>query len=212
MQEIRSLDVAGLVESSFQQVMNLPQQNVQYAMLVRRSVKEGRAVSKPLNTLVLLVAYPIPRAFWSGKPRTIGDLMPTQILRLRSGRGLNWGVGPPGQAAFEGGLPALVLYAFLATFGIRFLDEPLKRQPSNAFLISIMASAAPHVLGWPRGDMFIMSIEAIECFVFAIVVGIGGRMLFGTAPKPALGFANGSSHTYGQPKHHHPQGWQNFRR
>jgi len=178
-QHVRELNVVGLIETSAEQVMRLPQQNVQYSMLVKQSIDENKLAPRPLNTLLLLASYPIPRALWADKPRTIGNLMPNDVMGL-SRPGLNWGVGPPGHGAFEGGLPVLVLYAFLLALLIRFLDEPLKRNPSNPFLISILASAAPHLVGYARGDFGIMSLETLECFVFAIVVGIGGRILFGT--------------------------------
>jgi hypothetical protein len=210
-QQVRTLDVRGLIQTSFGQVLNLPQQNVQYSMLVRRSIEQHVTAPKPLNTLALIVTYPIPRAFWAGKPRTIGDLMPKVVLRLGR-RGLNWGVGPPGHGAFEGGIPALVLYAALVSFGIRFLDEPLKRQPSNPFLIAILASAAPHILGFARGDFFIMSIETIECFVFALFVGIGGRLLFGTERYPERNLASGAANAYGRFQPQSSNGWQNVRR
>jgi hypothetical protein len=177
---VKELNLGGLFESSTEQVMRLPQQNVQYSMLVKQSIDQKKLTTRPLNTLVLLASYPIPRALWRDKPRTIGNLMPNDVMGL-SRPGLNWGVGPPGHAAFEGGIMTLVLYAFLIASLIRFLDEPLKRDPSNPFLISILASAAPHLVGYARGDFGIMSLETIECFVFAVVIGIGGRILFGTA-------------------------------
>jgi hypothetical protein len=61
-----------------------------------------------------------------------------------------------------------------------FIDEPLKRDPKNPFLIASLAAASSHLLGWARGDIGVMSIEVLECFVFVFVLGLVCRILFGT--------------------------------
>jgi hypothetical protein len=72
------------------------------------------------------------------------------------------------------------LYAYLAVFGVRMIDDPMRRQPMNPFLLSILATASTHILAWPRGDLANMTIEVAQCFLFAIILGIVGRFFFGT--------------------------------
>jgi hypothetical protein len=47
-------------------------------------------------------------------------------------------------------------------------------------LIYIHAAALPHVASIPRGDMGIMVKEAIQCGIFAVLMGIACRLIFGT--------------------------------
>jgi hypothetical protein len=150
---------------------------VQFSLLAERFVGDGRMPPKPLNTLAFLIAIPIPHEWWDGKPETVGITMVRDVVGDIS---TNWGIGVAGHGAYEGGVPALILYAFLLAFGIRFLDDPILAQPTNPFLIANFAAAAPHVLAFARGDFGIMSFEIMKCFAFTILLGWGGRFLFGT--------------------------------
>jgi hypothetical protein len=154
------------------------QSNAHYGMLLKRMLDEKRVDPKPANTLAFLISYPIPRRVWPGKPFSVGVMYPT-IVGLPNKT--NFGVGISGHGAFEGGLPILVLYGFLVAFGVSFLDVPLANQPSNPFLLSIMAASLPHVVGFCRGDLTHMTIEVLIGFIVVVPLGIGGRMLFGTA-------------------------------
>jgi hypothetical protein len=71
-------------------------------------------------------------------------------------------------------------YAILLAFFARFIDEPLKLQPGNPFLVAIHAGALPHVVAIARGDMGIMVAEAGECIVFAVLLGFACRSIFGS--------------------------------
>jgi hypothetical protein len=148
-----------------------------YSLLAERFVDDGRMPPKPLNTLAFLIAIPIPHELWEGKPETVGITMVRDVVGDPS---TNWGIGIAGHGAYEGGLPALILYAFLVAFGIRFVDEPILAQPTNPFLIANFAAAAPHILSFARGDFGIMTFETLKCFAFMILLAWGGRFLFGT--------------------------------
>jgi hypothetical protein len=155
----------------------MAQSNVQYALFTKRIVDMGRLEAKPFNTLMFLVSYPIPRVLWPEKPSVIGLTITHDVVGARRA---NWGVNVIGHAAYEGGyLPALV-YGIMAAVALRFLDDPFLRQPTNPFMMSAFAAAAPHIVGWPRGDIGIMSTEVLECFVFVAAIGIGARLFFGT--------------------------------
>jgi hypothetical protein len=156
----------------------------QYALLTTHYANTGRIEKVPLNTLRFLIAYPIPRRIWASKPQTIGVTLPRDIEGLKT---TNWGVGIAGHAAYEGGIIAAILYAILVVVGIRFMDEPMLRQPGNPFLVSMHAAALPHVVAFARGDFAVMAMETIECFVFAVLLGFVCRMIFGTEREPTRG-------------------------
>lgn len=154
------------------------QENVHYALLADHFVRTGEMEQQPLNTFVFLLVYPIPRTIWPEKPRSLSYIIVRDIVKTRK---TEWGCGISGHATFEGGLWVAPLLAYLAVLGVRAIDDPLQRQPTNPFLIALFVTASTHVLGWPRGDVGVFGTEIAECFVFAIGLGVGGRLLFGTA-------------------------------
>lgn len=157
------------------------QQNGHYALLTERLVAQGALDPIPLNSIRFLLSYPIPRKVWPEKPDVIGLTIVRDTLHIP---GTNWGLGIAGQGAYEGGIAALILYGFLLAFSARVIDEPLRMQPTNPFLISIHAGALPHVVGIIRGDMAIMYAEAAECVLFAVLMGVACRLIFGTQKLP----------------------------
>jgi hypothetical protein len=158
------------------------QWSVHYSFLTKRYVDMGRLTPRPLNTLAFLATYPIPRRIWPDKPQTVGITVPHEMEGIVS---TNWGVGIPGHGAYEGGVIVVILYALLIAVGIRLMDDPLRDQPGSPFLIALHAAAYPHVIAIPRGDLGIMVIETVECFVFAILVSVACRMVFGTEQRIA---------------------------
>jgi hypothetical protein len=152
------------------------QGNGQFALLTQRYVSQHALTPIPLNTLRFLITYPIPRNIWAGKPETVGVSITRDVARVTT----NWGLGIAGQGVFEGGIPALMLYAVLLAFFVRILDEPLQLQPTNPFLIYMHASALPHVASIPRGDMGNMVKEAAQAVLFAYLLGLVCRFFFGT--------------------------------
>jgi hypothetical protein len=155
----------------------LGQHNGHYALLTQRYIATQQITAVPLNTLRFLVAFPIPHNVWPDKPEVIGLTITRDVANLPY---TNWGLGIAGQGAYEGGIAALMLYAVLLAFGVRILDEPMRLQPGNPFLIFMQTSALPHVLSIPRGDMGIMTINVIESVIFALLLGFACRVFFGT--------------------------------
>ncbi len=172
------------------------QNNVHYALLTKRYVDTHQLEPVPLNTLRFVLAYPIPRRVWENKPETLGITVAHDMAHQTS---TNWGLGPAGHAAYEGGILAMILYALLAAMGIRLMDDPLRQQPNNPFLISLHAAALPHVAGFARGDFGIMTNEIAECFVFAILLAWACRLLFGTEQSSARGKTIARSISYRYP-------------
>ncbi|MCC7476809.1 MAG: hypothetical protein IT425_15570 [Pirellulales bacterium] len=160
----------------------------QFALLTQRFVSDGVLTPIPLNSLRFIFTYPIPRNVWKGKPEVLG----VRVTRDAAGApGTNWGLGVAGQGAFEGGIPALILYAVLLAFGARIMDEPMRLQPGNPFLIYMHAAALPHVVAIPRGDMGGMVIQAAQCVLFAYLLGFVYRQVFGIQRSASVVAANG---------------------
>ena len=160
------------------QLQFMSQQAVHYALLTHYYIDTGELRPQYLNTVKFVLAYPIPRTLWPKKPLALGIVIVTDAVRYQGYT--NWGCGISGQAVYEGGLLVIALYGYLAAFGVRLFDVPLQRQPTNPFLVAMLAAASAHILAWPRGDLGIMTNESLECILFAWVLGAGGRFLFGT--------------------------------
>ena len=175
----RTLEISvGPMHSMKDQLHFMSQHAVHYALLTSHYVGTGELQPQLLNTVKFVIAYPIPRSIWPGKPLALGIVIVTNAVRYQGYT--NWGCGISGQAAYEGGLPVAALFGYFAAFGVRLFDEPMKTQPTNPFLVAMLAAASSHILAWPRGDLGIMTNESLECFLFAIMLGFSGRFLFGT--------------------------------
>jgi hypothetical protein len=165
------------------------QQNVHYSMLIDHLIETGQIEAKPFNTFKFLAGYPIPRQVWKNKPLPLGRFVGTDIVPMFArNQGVRWGCGIAGQSVYEGGLITVVMFAYLATFCVRLLDDPLRRQPTNPFLIAMLSAASFHVVAWPRGDLGIMSIEIIECYLFTFALALCGRFLFGADRTSAAAY------------------------
>jgi hypothetical protein len=178
-QQIRDLQTKGDVFSVFLRgrLAYFGQSSGQFGLLTQRYVGQGTLEPVPLNSLRFLASYPIPRKVWPDKPEVIGLTVVRDVAHIP---GTNWGLGIAGQGAYEGGIPALMLYAVLLAFFVRIIDEPLRMQPDNPFLIAMHAAALPHIIGIARGDMGIMFAEAAECVLFAVLLGVVTRAIFGS--------------------------------
>jgi hypothetical protein len=156
---------------------HLSQQVVHYGLLTDHYVQTGQLEPSPLNTFRFMIVYPIPRRIWPDKPQILATIITRDVVGFER---TNWGTGVAGQSAYEGGWIVAMMFGYMAAFGVRIFDDPLRRQPKNPFLIAMLAAAAPHLLAWPRGDLFTMTAESAECVFFAVALGISGRIFFGT--------------------------------
>src|SRR5690606_6617347 len=100
-----------------------------YSMLTDRLISNGELAPAPFNTFKFLASYPIPRQIWNNKPKPLGNTIARDVI----GRRTSFGVGVAGHAAYEGGVIVAALLAYLAVLGVKLIDEPLKRQPTNPF-------------------------------------------------------------------------------
>lgn len=149
-----------------------------YTLLTIHLVETRDIDVEPLNSLKFIATYPIPRALWPGKPNALGVRIVRDVLRIPIGT--NWGLGVVGHGWQEGGYPVIVFYGFLMVVLIRLMDDALRRQPDNRFLLGVLCAGAPHMLAWTRGDISTMTIEVLEALAFAIAVGWFYRFLYGT--------------------------------
>jgi hypothetical protein len=184
--EVKNIDKSWIRALTQDTYRMMAQSNVQYSLFTQRMVESGRLEAKPLNTLAFLASYPIPRRLWLEKPSVIGVTITHDVVNAQR---TNWGVNVVGHTAYEGGLWVAALYGFLASVGLRFIDDPLLRQPTNPFLVAMFTAAAPHILGWTRGDLGVMTIETAECYLFAIILAISARLFFGTETTSQTSFA-----------------------
>jgi len=155
----------------------LSQWAVNYSLVCERYVRMGQLPPRPLNTFKFCLAYPVPRSIWPNKPVAIGEILVHDMVGYAN---TNWGVGIAGHGAFEGGILTLIFYAIMTGMGIRFIDDPLRAQPTNPYLIAMLAAAAPNIMAFPRGDMGTMVLETGECFVFVVLINTATRLLYGT--------------------------------
>jgi hypothetical protein len=155
----------------------LGQGSALYAMLTERYIGQGALVPVPLNSLRVIASYPIPRKFWPNKPQAIGIKVVRETSRIPN---TNWGLGFAGQGAYEGGVPALILYAYLLVVLIRVVDEPIKLQPDNPFLIYLYATTLPNFAGIARGDMGSFVLEILQALIFLLILSFACRVIFGS--------------------------------
>lgn len=181
LEAVKQLDSHKWLERFSQNMLwSFSQQVVHYALIVDRFTQTGELEKKPLNTFHFLLVYPIPRAIYPDKPRSLGRSITFGVL----GRTTTWGTGVAGQSKYEGGLIVAAMFGYFIAFIVRLFDDPLNRQITNPFLIGMLASAGMHLIAWPRGDLAVMTFEIVECFFFVWVFAIVCRFLFGTSPAP----------------------------
>jgi hypothetical protein len=149
-----------------------------YAMLIQRMVDDNELEPRPLNTLQFMFAYPIPRRVWQEKPEPIGAVIVKKVLNLP--QQTNWGLGVAGQGYYEGDWYALVIYALLLSLMIRLVDEPLKREPNNPFLIAVCAASSLFIVTWLRGDLGVHTVEILECYLFLLMLQFLGSLFAGS--------------------------------
>ncbi|MHC4775261.1 MAG: hypothetical protein ACYTBR_08345, partial [Planctomycetota bacterium] len=137
-----------------------------------------------LHTLQYFFYFPVPRAWWTGKPTTLSKLLPTQARLQGVNRdALSIGPGIVGQAAAEGGWYALLIYAVVAGLFLRFFDEILFTNASSALVVLAIGSALGQALGLARGAVapfaFILVSTIIGTLACMLLIG---RLLEGVTP------------------------------
>jgi hypothetical protein len=154
-----------------------------FSLLTIHMVQTGEIPVEPVNSLIYLAGYPVPRVIWPGKPEPLGIRIVYEFLHLPYHT--NWGLGIVANGYQEGGFVVIMLYAFLVVVLIRLVDDSLARQPENRFLLAMFCASAPHFVTMIRGEPCVMVSEIGEAIAYAWILGLVGRFMFGTAPTIA---------------------------
>jgi len=137
-----------------------------------------RLEPQPFHSLVYILVNPIPRRYWPDKPVGLGYSLPKDAgANTRA----TWGPGIVGHGFHEGGLMMLVFYGALAGAAMRFADELLVRQPSNPYILGILAGCSSQIFGWPRGDIGTFTLQIIAVVLAGLLIAWAGRLFFGTS-------------------------------
>jgi len=134
---------------------------------------------RPFYSVYVAATLPYPRKWWPEKPVALGVTLPIDCGAYVAEHRTNWGIGIVGHGYHDGGLPVIMLYAVVAAFVLRFLDELLIRHPGNPILLAFMASASGHVILWPRGMLSMISMWILACFLVMLLMRYFALLVLG---------------------------------
>lgn len=142
--------------------------------------------TRPLFSLRMMAYWYVPRYFWPEKPVPLGN----EVARLARLKRMNWDKikippGVIGYAVAEGGFFVVAIYALFFGQFLRFIDELIRLNPLNAFIILPTACATGQVLGLARGDIAIFTNLIVLGFVTTYVLLFVASKLFGRKLQPA---------------------------
>jgi hypothetical protein len=131
---------------------------------------ESRPGSFPydtLHTFRYFIGHPIPRIIWENKPMALGWVMPEQgNVRGRS-KGFNFGPGLMGHVWNDNPWISLIPYAFGLAFLMRFMDQVVRLNPSNPFLVIPLGCALGDILGLARGETGLFLSRSVLMMTFS---------------------------------------------
>lgn len=132
--------------------------------------QDNEKIDAPFLLSIKYIVYlPVPRAIWGGKPYTVSTYAAdwANLRGVRRGRG---GVTNPagivGNGAPEGGLVAVVLYAMVYAWILRYGDQFIRRAPWHPLVVIPIGSVGGDVFGMPRGE----SANFMFAFLFGSTV------------------------------------------
>jgi hypothetical protein len=143
-------------------------------------IEEYHRFGRPdyFHTFWFIVANPIPREWWDDKPEGLGEILPRARRDSLLGY-VNWGPGIIGHAFHDGGVWMTIVYGLLLGGSLRILDDLMRRQPLNPWMVAMMAAISPKILAFSRGDIGLYTVE-----ILGVVVG---TVLFLRILGPVLG-------------------------
>ena len=141
------------------------------------------------HTLQFVLSNPIPREWWPNKPRAVGETLPESLGEFSDGY-VNWGPGIIGNAFHDGGLWMAVIYGLVVGGVFRIFDDLLRRQPSNPWLIAIIAAMSPKIVAYSRGDISVYTVELVGLAIFFIVILKITGLVFGWTEEDEFNVAD----------------------
>lgn len=191
------------------QIMSLLQADVLHGMTdvfsgqgaaaISMWLMESRPDNYPYDTLHSLryvTTNIIPREWWPNKLESLGISMVPEAAIVNKASGFTVGPGMMGHIANDNPWLALVLYAALMGAFLRILDEMVRLQPDNPFVVIPVGVALGEIVAIPRGELGLFVFRTIIAIVAAY---IGMRMVakllvaFGMRYNVALSGAEGMS-------------------
>ena len=131
------------------------------------------------HTLWYVLSNPVPRQWWPDKPQAVGESLPESLGEFSDGY-VNWGPGIIGNAFHDGGLWMAAIYGLVVGGVFRIFDDLLRRQPSNPWLIAILAAMSPKIVAYSRGDIAVYTVELLGlAILFIVILKITG-LVFGS--------------------------------
>jgi hypothetical protein len=201
------------------QMMSLLQADVVHGMVdvfsgqgaapISMWLMESRPENFPYDTLHSLryvTTNIIPREWWPNKLESLGITMVPEAAIVNKASGFTVGPGMMGHIANDNPWLALLLYAALMGAFLRILDEMVRLEPDNPFVVIPVGVALGEIVAIPRGELGLFVFRTIIAIVSAY---IGMRMVakllvaFGMRYNVALAGADGESRDGVRPPDYH---------
>lgn len=127
-----------------------------------------------LEGALYVIVHPIPRALWPDKPQGLGVDIQKQ-MRAQA----NLAPGIIGHGWAEAQWIGIIYYGLFFGFLVRVLDEAVRRNLSNPFVIAVLGCYLGNVFALTRGDtpLFFVHLFAGSAAVFFLLFML--RLLFG---------------------------------
>lgn len=106
-----------------------------------------------LHSVRLIVALPIPRARWPGKPDALGITSVKEINDYGKPPGWNIGPGLIGHMGNDNPFLAFPLYTLMLAVLLRFGDRILAQNSNNPFVVLPLGAALGQWIGVARGEL-----------------------------------------------------------
>ncbi|MBK7403443.1 MAG: WzyE family oligosaccharide polymerase [Phycisphaerales bacterium] len=131
--------------------------------------------------------YPVPRTLWPDKPTPLSGQIANLAHRRHVDRDkLTIGPGILGHAAADGGWYALIVYAIVMGLLLRYFDEIIMLNSTNALAVMPIGCTLGQVLGLARGETsafaFILVFTVVSVYIIMMATAAILRMSGLTKP------------------------------
>ena len=124
----------------------------------------------PLHSLRYFVTQPIPRVIWAGKPWSLGNEMVLNagITGVKK-EDFSLGPGIVGHLVLDFAYIAIPLYALIIGLVLRYIDDRVRINAANPFIVIPFGAAAAQILALPRGELGLFAFNALAWIVGATI-------------------------------------------